>query len=288
MKYIRLLLPFSIFLILLYLYFNFKSNFTKKNTPLKSVKTQIAKPSVPKISFLSDYINNTNQSFSINLPSDRSSYYSFSFNKTPYQIASNLGISSPPVSSTNNQFVWQGKNNSLVYSNSSYFYTIKNKAKKTNIYTYANTILSQDFKISTVNFHKNIKFLNGKTVLYYYPTINGNFIYKPDGVKFYDEFIFTDSNIPVSFSIYPFNINKKHGYPQNFNLNKNTLSKSFSYINTSLAISNISFTSQSQGYFIDLKNNYIVPIYILSGKADIINSTTLPIFIYVPEIKTKS
>ena len=287
MKYLRLLLPFTIFLILLYLYFNFKSSFIN-NTITKQTKTKISNPSIPKVSFLGDYLNKVKQSFSINLPSENSYYYSFFFDNTPYQVASNLGITSPPVTSTKTQLIWEEQGNTLIYSNNSYFDTIKNSSKNLNIYSYANNILSAGFNINTVNFYKSIKFLNGETILYYYPTVNNNFIYKPEGIKFYDEFIFTDSGIPLSFSIYPFNIEKKQGYSENFNLTGNTINKAFSYINTKLGIQSISFISQTQGYFIDLKNKYIIPIYLLEGKADIINSNILPIFIYVPEIKTKS
>lgn len=285
MKYLRLVLPFIIFIILLYLYFAFRTNVNKvvTNSSLKS--TIPVSKSVPKVNFSNDTVSNINQKFSLNLESSQSNYYSFYFSKTDYQIASNLGISSPPTTESSNQTVWYVGEQSLVYSNNSYFYSIKNDSQKVNIYSYSNSIISNTFGISGINFDKNLVFSGSDQILYYYPRINNSYIYKPDGMKFYDEFIFTDSNNFVSFSIYPFNLTKRLAISSKFILKGSNLSKTFSYINTNLQIQNISFISEMQGFFIDFKNSNIIPIYILSAKADIINNTILPMYIYVPEIK---
>lgn len=288
MKYLRLILPFIIFVILLYLYFAFRTNINNvvKNNSFKNT-VNIVK-TIPKVNFLNDKVGNISQNFSLNLPSLQSNYYSFHFNKTAYQIASNLGINNPPSSTSNNQIMWSVGSQSLIYSNSSYFYSMKNDTQKVNIYSYSNSTLSNDFGISGINFEKNLVFSQGEQILYYYPRINNSYIYKTNGVKFYDEFIFTDSNNPVSFSVYPFNITQKLGKSYSFTLKGSTLSKTYSYISTNLQIQSISFLSERQGYFIDLINSKIIPVYILSAKADIINNTILPMFIYVPEIKVAS
>ena len=289
MKYLRLVLPLIIFMILLYLYFAFRThiNTVVKNNSLKNTTITLSKTE-PTINFLNDQVGNVIQNFSLNLKSLQSMYYSFYFNKTAYQVASNLGINNPPLSTSNNQIVWDLGVQSLVYSNKSYFYSVRNNSQKVNIYSYSNSILSNIFGLSDVNFNKNLVFSSGEQILYYYPIINNNYIYKPNGVRFYDEFIFTDSSNPVSFSVYPFDITKKLGIGSNFILKGSNLSSTYSYINTNLQIQGISFLSERQGFFIDLINSKIVPIYILSAKADIINNTILPMFIYVPEIKVAS
>jgi hypothetical protein len=144
--------------------------------------------------------------------------------------------------------------------------------------------MKKDFEINSYNFKDTIFFTQGEEVLNLYPQVNNQYIYKEDGEKFYDQFIFNLKNQLKSFSIYPFNLKMDYGYNSSFKLTNANISQFPFYANV-LSIRDVYFSNQSSGFYIDLKNKNLVPIYIISGKADILNGSSEGFFLYVPEIK---
>lgn len=282
MKYLKILLPLLIFVLLLYAYLKFHPqnknvNEIKKSNNIKKV--------IPSVDFQGTSIIPTNQKFLLNLPSQSDVFYSLYYPETPYSIAGNLGINIPPESTSSSQIVWIYNGGQLIYSNGSYFESYKSlKSGVQDIYTYSENIMKKDFEINSYNFKDTIFFTQGEEVLNLYPQVNNQYIYKENGEKFYDQFIFNLKNQLKSFSIYPFNLKMDYGYYSSFKLTNANISQFPFYANV-LSIRDVYFSNQSNGFYIDLKNKNLVPIYIISGKADILNGSSEGFFLYVPEIK---
>ncbi len=281
MKVLKIIVPIVILIGLVYLYINFHP--THPNVPVVKTKSTTI---IPKVSF---YIN-TNikiqkaKSIPIINPNNNKTFYYTSL-KNPYTVATNLGISYPPILSKNGQISWTSSTNSLIYSNGSFFYSV-NLGSKGSISEYINNILSQ-ITPQGVSYKKVTNITQNEVIVYVYPKITNQYIYLTDGNKFFYTFIFYPNDSIKSFNIYPLTLSKRKGQSLNVtNLDNKTLKNLGLYVGASGVISNVIITSEDSGYFFDPQNKVIIPVYIIYGNADIINLGIRNFTLYVPEVKT--
>ncbi len=280
MKYIKISIPLILILLLSLFFIFHKTN----NVSIKNKNTSLS--FVPKINFLTKNIQNLNQNFKIQSPSSKNSFFEIKYNLTPYQVANNLGVTYPPEKTSFVQDVWQNSYQKLVYSNSSYFYTTSKGYICKNIYICVNNIINNEFDINTLSFKKDVIFSKNHINLLYYPTLEGDYIYKTYGDKLYYEFNFSLNYRLTGFSVYPINVIKIQGKSVSSILNSKSI-KNYPFYSNSYNLKQISFSTQNEAYFIDFLDNNIVPIYFISGKADTIKGVLENYFLYVPQIKIK-
>ena len=283
LKVLMIILPVILLIVLVYIYINFHPNTSKVNSA-KSKNSSVVV--VPKLSFYSNtgITAQKSQSLSIVNPNNNKHFYYTSL-KNPYTEATNFGVSYPSTISKNGQISWSSSNNSLIYSNGSFFYS-KAKGSQGNVSAYINNVLSQ-ITPQGVSYKKVTDIAQNEIIIYVYPKITNQYLYLTDGKKFFYTFTFYLNDSIKSFSIYPLSITIKKGQAINIkSLDNKTLKTLGLYINISGVISNISVTSEDSGYFFDPQNKVIIPVYIIYGNADIINLGIKNFTLYVPEVKT--
>jgi hypothetical protein len=206
---------------------------------------------------------------------------------SPYTIADDIGFSFPPSVSEGSTMIWSRGGISFSYSNNTYFYSSNNSniSSYVNPYIFINQVLTQYFGMISVKFKYLEEISNNSIIIKVFPVINGSYIYDSSG-KYYEDFSFYSNGEIKSFTIKPVYLTSYYGKLVNVKLNSSDISKFGSSVNLPI-VQNLSVLDISSSYYMDSNDSLIFPIYLISANADIINQSSVPISLYVPEVQFK-
>ncbi len=286
MKILRIIIPIVIFILILFVYLD-RSNifkFSKSNNKVSSSSVYI-----PKITFKYhiDSMEHTSSVLNLYPQTSDNTIYSETSYISPYTIADDIGFSFPPSVSGGSTMIWSRGGSSFSYSNNTYFYTSNNSniSSYVNPYIFINQVLTQYFGMISVKFKYLEEINNNSIIIKVFPVISGSYIYDSSG-RYYEDFSFYSNGEIKSFTIKPIYLTSHYGNLVNVKLNSADISEFGSSVNFPV-VQNLSVLDISSSYYMDSNDSLIFPIYLISANADIINQSSVPISLYVPEVQFK-